>query len=369
MFSILLNITTSTLVFLTFHLVVKQNKVNKLANNWLIFFFIALIDAFIGGVLRASKSHLDYPYLFKIGDLLAFAIAPSLFLAVKYFTLPTNHIRQKDWLHFIPAFLFFCFNAHYWFYSQKEIFEMVYKKTSNNSFFKFIEILLVLQCFIYLIFSIKRILNYHKNREIYDASNIENLKWLQYFLYGVTGLLLLWAVSFINFINEIITFGYLLCIYYLGYYIINQKELYPFSENEKKQIITLTEEEEEMSTSKKRLFSGEDLEKEKNKLLLLMEKEKPYLDNELNLAKLATLSQISMHELSFVLNEGFQENFNQFVNRYRVAESKKILLDPTLSHLTMLGVAYESGFNSKTIFNITFKKLTGQTPSQFRKNR
>lgn len=369
MLPILLLITIGSLIFLTFFLTIKQNKVNKLANNLLIFFFLTLIGALIGGILRVSKLHFDYPYLFKVGDLFAFAIAPSLFLAVKYFTLPTNHIRQKDWLHFIPAFLFFCFNAHYWFYSQAETLEMMHKKGNNNPFFKFIEIALILQCLVYLMFSIKRIFKHHKNIKMYDASNTANLKWLQYFLYGISVLFLLWTVSFINFVTELITFGYLLCIYYLGYYIFTQKELYPFSENEKVQIIALTETENEVATTKKQLFSTEDLEKEKNKLLLFMEKEKPHLDNELNLAKLATLSQMSMHELSFVLNDGFEENFNQFVNRYRVEESKKILLDPALSHLTMLGVAYESGFNSKTIFNTAFKKMTGQTPSEFRKNR
>jgi AraC-like DNA-binding protein len=67
-----------------------------------------------------------------------------------------------------------------------------------------------------------------------------------------------------------------------------------------------------------------------------------------------------------VINERFQLNFFDFINQYRVSEVKERIADPKNDNFTLLGIALESGFNSKSAFNRIFKKLTGQTPSQFK---
>ncbi|MFZ0597901.1 MAG: helix-turn-helix domain-containing protein, partial [Flavobacterium sp.] len=56
-----------------------------------------------------------------------------------------------------------------------------------------------------------------------------------------------------------------------------------------------------------------------------------------------------------------------FINRYRIEEAKKMIQDPNMEHLSLMGIAFEVGFNSKTVFNTTFKKSTNQTPSEFKK--
>jgi len=71
--------------------------------------------------------------------------------------------------------------------------------------------------------------------------------------------------------------------------------------------------------------------------------------------------------LSYVLNKGIKKNFYQFINELRVEEAKILLLSDKVKTLDMLGIATHAGFNSKTTFNTTFKKLTGLTPSQFQK--
>ena len=76
---------------------------------------------------------------------------------------------------------------------------------------------------------------------------------------------------------------------------------------------------------------------------------------------------LSPNQLSLVLNEGLGKNFNSFVNAYRVEAFKVLAKDPARSGLTILGLAYESGFNSKTVFNTYFKQHTGLTPSEFLK--
>ncbi|MFO7736642.1 MAG: two-component regulator propeller domain-containing protein [bacterium] len=105
----------------------------------------------------------------------------------------------------------------------------------------------------------------------------------------------------------------------------------------------------------------------KKRILEFMEKEKPYLDEELSIRKLADMLEIKPHHLSQVINSEFDKNFYTFVNRYRVDTVKRMLLDPENKHITILAVAYDCGFKSKSSFNTVFKRFTGMTPSQFRK--
>lgn len=105
------------------------------------------------------------------------------------------------------------------------------------------------------------------------------------------------------------------------------------------------------------------------KLKFLMEEESLYKNTELTLSSMADRLSTSEHHLSQVLNERFNKNFYDLVNYYRVEEVKKMLLDPSYSHLNLLGVALDSGFNTKASFNTAFKKFTGMTPSEYqRKN-
>ena len=66
-----------------------------------------------------------------------------------------------------------------------------------------------------------------------------------------------------------------------------------------------------------------------------------------------------------LLNAGFDQNFAEFVNSYRLEMFKSKVADPNQRHLTILVLAYESGFNSKTVFNTFFNKMMGQTPKAY----
>jgi AraC-like DNA-binding protein len=103
----------------------------------------------------------------------------------------------------------------------------------------------------------------------------------------------------------------------------------------------------------------------KQKLLDLMEAEKPHLEPELSLANLARKLKIAPTLLSLVINTAFEKNFNDFVNAYRVEDFKNRLENADVRHLTLLGVAFDCGFNSKATFNRAFKKHTGQSPSEY----
>ena len=99
----------------------------------------------------------------------------------------------------------------------------------------------------------------------------------------------------------------------------------------------------------------------------LMHEEKLYTDVELTLQNLSERLGISPGYLSRIINEKEDKNFFEFVNSYRVKDVKEKLVDEEYGHYSILGIALESGFKSKSTFNTVFKKLTGQTPSSYQK--
>ncbi|HKL39844.1 MAG TPA: tetratricopeptide repeat protein [Cryomorphaceae bacterium] len=110
---------------------------------------------------------------------------------------------------------------------------------------------------------------------------------------------------------------------------------------------------------------AEQLEKE---LKDLVQNEKVYLDPNLSLRKLAERLGVNANQLSWVLNKKLGSNYNGFINRLRLEAFKENAVKQENSHLTIEGLAYESGFNSKTVFNTFFKKQMGMTPNGYLKS-
>lgn len=124
------------------------------------------------------------------------------------------------------------------------------------------------------------------------------------------------------------------------------------------------EEKEKYSSSK---LTSTQSEVYLKKLQEYMNVEKPYLESELSLNGLAEKVDIPPRYLSQVINEKLNQNFFDFVNRYRIEEAKKLLLSPANPDDTILEIAFDCGFNTKSSFNFVFKKISLLTPSQFRK--
>lgn len=95
---------------------------------------------------------------------------------------------------------------------------------------------------------------------------------------------------------------------------------------------------------------------------------KPYLHSNLTVEQLARQLKVHPRELSRAINQGFGQNFFEFVSGYRIAEARHLLADPAVTD-NILQVMYAAGFNSKSVFNTAFKKATGLTPTQYRAQR
>ena len=121
------------------------------------------------------------------------------------------------------------------------------------------------------------------------------------------------------------------------------------------------------SKTKKALLDKNTIAAYSAMLLKHINEKRPYLDAGLSLRSLADQIDIHPNQLSWLLNESLGKNFNEFINHFRIQTFKTLSQDPKNSNLTIMGLAYDSGFNSKTVFNTYFKKETGLTPKQYLK--
>ena len=113
-------------------------------------------------------------------------------------------------------------------------------------------------------------------------------------------------------------------------------------------------------------MSKDEIEKIRKLIFNYLKERKPYLNSEYNLQMMVTDLNISRQKLSQVINLGEQKNFYQLINEFRIEEVKTRMTTPGFEHYTLLGIAFECGFNSKTSFNRIFKEITGLTPSEYK---
>lgn len=118
-----------------------------------------------------------------------------------------------------------------------------------------------------------------------------------------------------------------------------------------------------------------DSESDRNQYLDLSEKlnnyivtEKPYLESDFNIDKLAKSLDSNRQYISKTINDFFGKNFSTFINEYRVKEARKMLLNSEFDRFTMEAIAEKCGFSNRTSFIDAFKKYTGVTPSYFKSN-
>ena len=117
-----------------------------------------------------------------------------------------------------------------------------------------------------------------------------------------------------------------------------------------------------------RLLENEELDILSLKITKCIEEEKLYKEMGLTVNDIAERIETQPYLVSQAINGGLGKNFFELINRYRVEEAKKLLLDESWNYLSIVGIGFEAGFNSKTAFNTSFKKYTGMTPSQYKKS-
>jgi AraC-like DNA-binding protein len=384
--------------FLLFFHPLQQNTT---ANRWLSFFVFIFGCAFISTYMIKTETTITNNFLFKCLSSLQFLLAPSLYISILYFVKPKKALKKIDWLHFVP-FIIYAVVEYIWNYGKGSISVCSLFAINKDVSFLVRDILPFLTL-VYLVKSYTALVKHKANLKlISSAINQINLDWLVQFLFILSITVIIWindALFELSFLTEATPFVYTASIFFLAYFSIKQKTIFAFKEKDIREISDVLKYEDYKSgvniipdvvEAANELDATRDVTevsetvKEKPKLKRLtveqvsnlaiqlsslMENDKLFLDNDLNLPTVAEKLGISIHETSFLINETTKDNFYNFINRYRVEEAKKLLASAKIDELNILGIAFASGFNSKTTFNTTFKRIVGISPSQYSKEQ
>ena len=359
-----MGITSGAAFLLGFLLIAHPRKVNIVANRFLGLFIITVGFAMLEIPLFYKNFHLSYPNLFEMIGLSRFLSAPFLYISILYFTSICKKIKPKNLWHFLPFILFFIFRIPF-FVTGKNI---EFDEEERKIVFFILRTALPLQVLIYWILSFATLQKHLKNIKQFSSSIEKNdLLWLKYFLLILLVIVFAWFNLIFFGLRNLIDFTpflYLASVFFLAYFSLQQKEIFDFSSSELKELSSVNKYKKENS----KRVSDIRMTELNGKLKTLMQSEKIYLENDLSLPKLAIKLEATSNETSFLINELYQDNFYNFINKHRIEEAKILLLSEKYSQLNILGIAYESGFNSKTTFNTTFKKHVGLSPTEYVKS-
>ncbi len=310
---------------------------------------------------------------------ISFGIAPLIYLYVKSITQSNFRFKSKYFWFFVPLFLFIAYRLTIFTY---DALQTGFKETQNGylkihldeayvqNISWFLETSYMM---VFLAFTFQLFYNYRKKIKQY-FSNIYKLE-----LNWILSFLIIFSIFFLYGTIQDILGQFYIEIHYVQRWWLNLfvalatlylgiKGFFTDTSKLNKINFTFTPESiaipEHQESDTEKTIPTQDLEIVKK----LMEDDKIYLNPELNLQDFAKQAGMSRAQLSETINAGFDKNFNDFVNSYRVEAFKEMLKNEKHQQLSLLGIAEECGFNSKATFNRVFRKLTNYTPTQYLKS-
>lgn len=336
---------------------------NRLMAAWLFMLCIELIFALINSNVIEMYS---FPFV-------TFTYGPLLYLYVYFMTNPDKKFNWIFLIHFLPFLVFFTISVLFrseplirdlrTFFKSDKLFPL--RIVYSLSFFFSITI--------YSIMTFIEIMRHQKNlKNLFSfTSGRMTLNWLK--IISISFYLtffVFFILSGLDMIGNFIPFDPYFIIFMsialfstvYSFYGIKQPVIFGDM---------VKEPEKDKAYSEKYLRSGlKDNEAEKylEKIISFMDSRKPYLNSDLTIHDFSVMTGIPRHYITEVLNKKYNRNFFTFINEYRLNESIKRMSDPGFKNYTLLAIAFDSGFNSKSTFNSFFKSYTGKTPSEYRQS-
>lgn len=344
---------------------VRSFRQKKLSDFWLGILLIVMCSSLLTHFIGFANVYDNNQWLTFFPFQIVFAHAPVIYLYVQTLTNEKRGFQLKDLMLFVPAVV--CWFYFFILFLQTLEFKDWFGDNIQEIYISpILTIALFIWNFVFLYLSIK---HYRQYRiwldENFSDTELIKFNWLRNFLYVFAFLFLLeTAFDFFELFQNLSYVQYYwlklvlaLATYYLAIagYLRSKTIEIDFSLKEFE------------ADEPKNLLEKDELESAKTKLQNIMETEKPYLDPQLTLKELSKKLGVNTTVLSHTINKGFGKNFNDFVNEFRIAEIKEKL--NTADNLTVLGIAYDCGFNSKATFNRAFKKFTGVSPKEFQEKQ
>jgi len=359
-----------------------RKKKRELPQNILIVFFIAISLTLLSAYSYLHEIKPLFLLTFNVQDCIELFAGPLLYIYVKSLYHTPKGLIKKHLFHFIP-FIFYLIVISIpvliGLIMNESLFEYIDIITKNYDFLLFMPHSIIF--FVYCILSFFLLKKYTQKVKLnYSTLEEKDLSWIKNF---IVGLMIVGGVNLtMNFIEIILgdpewTVDYLtyyvlvIMVIYLGYHGVTQSRVLlpdfliaadenpipienPIKNNTVKLHHLSNATSEEIATMKERLKEA-------------LETEKPYLNEDLTLGGLAQLIPTTDKKLSALLNHELEITFYDLINSYRVEEVKSKMNHKDYQHYTLLAIGYDCGFKSKTSFNRVFKKVTGFSPSEYKK--
>ncbi|MDY7394427.1 AraC family transcriptional regulator [Aureibaculum sp. 2210JD6-5] len=343
-------------------IVLNLRKKGDITANILISLFVLMHSLFmINLCLFLSNYVYNFPNLFSITLSFSFLYGPLLYFYYK--RISQRYIfKPLDILHLLPTLILLLFLLPNYLLTAEEKLHILLNR--NSIFHSTLVIVIIIKSisligYGYLVFRL-----YHKNFNKKSKPRTEILKWQRNLMilnsayalvYAAYGVFLIFKSAFVFIYPQ--TFLLSITVLYVGYIAYVQPSVFSkkhlFYDVLKYQKSGLTES-----------FSNE----LKGQLLKLLYEEKIYKINNISLEILSERLETNRHSASQVINEHFNMNFFNLINKFRIQEAVEIFKNDKNNNLNIIDVAYDVGYNNKVTFNKAFKDVTGTTPSQFINN-
>jgi AraC-like DNA-binding protein len=356
------------LLLSVFVLSIRKKSQNKTANVLLAIFLFILAVNVADGLLVYNGFYEKFPWLAHWEDGLVFLIGPLLYFYTKSVILSNFRFQTSDIVHAIP-FIVFTALFQYFYHQQPEqlqesIQSHIREQTLPSAFYGGI-LLVYGHIFAYLYKAYKQVLFYRSRlKEKFSNTEKVNLNWLVFMLGSFGAILIVsLASTFIplTILGAYIKVGIVVVILFILVFVtgtiwrvMKQDETFAI----------LEEDREKYSGSN---LSAIERQEVLTQLNLTMGKEKYFLQSDVTLDMLAQKIGTTSKKLSQVINENHQQNFFDYINTLRIEEAKRMMRNSRDPKITVLEIMFACGFNSKSSFNTLFKKKTGVTPSQYKK--
>ncbi len=316
--------------------------------------FSVIIGVTFSNAMDVYKAFVNYKFLIFVLSQSAFLMGPLLYLYIKSLLVNNFSFTKKELIHFIP------------FIAALLIFPIAVKNINygmgwgiNVNILFNVALLLVEFVYIFLSYKLLRE-NDISIRSVFVINGKKQISGARFF---VLGFIFIWNIKLQSFLLLNIGERFKFCPYTESLYFL---VMFLFLNS----LVFITLKNPDFFAFLKKYKSSDLNEADKcayqSKLVDILENEKLYLDPSLTLSSLSEKLGINSRYLSQIINESFCKNFSDFINEYRVKESKNLLIANSNGKKTMLEIAYCSGFNSKSSFYEAFKKYTGQTPREYK---
>ena len=356
----------------------SREKGKPVSNRLLGAFFLSLSLNLADRFLILKNSYLPGPGFVMWGTCLPLLFGPLLYLYSESVLYMNFSMTRKKWIHFLPFIFVSLVSEISYLFQNRQIEQSVLDYIVSRkipSFLYWAYALVFIQFILYVFLIFQLLKNYRKEAADNFSSHMSiNISWLYNTIIFFGACMLLLTLNVFMGLTPLVKYYYLiLSLLLIGLFVfINQvlfkalkmpelfawREEDPIGGQENKQIskyagsgLTISE--------KKRIL---------DELLHCMKTNKPYFEPELTIEELAKMLSIKPKTLSQVINESLQQNFFDFINRYRIEEAKRLLKDPKDKKITVSEILYEVGFNSRSSFYALFKKYTGLTPNDYKTN-